>query len=47
VIGAFTVGFIATGIVAAGLTGFYVQFFYGLVIILAIVGHLFNQRRYQ
>jgi ribose/xylose/arabinose/galactoside ABC-type transport system permease subunit len=46
-IGAFTVGFIATGIVAAGLTGFYVQFFYGLVIILAIVGHLFNQARYQ
>jgi ribose/xylose/arabinose/galactoside ABC-type transport system permease subunit len=47
VIGAFTVGFIATGIVAAGLTGFYVQFFYGLVIILAIVGHRFGQRRYQ
>ncbi len=46
-IGAFTVAFIATGIVAAGLTGFYVKFFYGLVIILAIVGHRFNQRRYR
>ncbi|HUI72569.1 MAG TPA: ABC transporter permease [Spirochaetia bacterium] len=47
VIGAFTVSFIATGIVAAGLTGFFVQFFYGLVIILAILGHRFNQKRYQ
>ncbi len=46
-IGAFTVAFIATGIVAAGLTGFYVKFFYGLVIILAIVGHRFNQIRYR
>ena len=46
-VGAFTVSFIATGIVAAGLTGFYIQFFYGLVIIIAIVGHRFNVRRYQ
>jgi ribose/xylose/arabinose/galactoside ABC-type transport system permease subunit len=47
VIGAFTVNFIATGIVAAGMTGFFTQFFYGLIIILAIVGHRFNQKRYQ
>jgi simple sugar transport system permease protein len=47
VIGAFTVSFIATGIVAAGMTGFFTQFFYGLIIILAIVGHRFNQKRYQ
>jgi simple sugar transport system permease protein len=47
VIGCFTVGFINTGIIAAGLTGFYTQFFYGLVIILSLLGHRFNQPRYQ
>ena len=47
VIGTFTVGFIGTGIIAAGLTGFYTQFFYGLVIILSLLGHRFNQPRYQ
>ena len=29
VIGTFIVGFMQTGIIAAGLTGFYTQFFYG------------------
>jgi ribose/xylose/arabinose/galactoside ABC-type transport system permease subunit len=38
VVGAFTVGFIETGIIAVGLTGFYTQFFYGLVIILSLIG---------
>ena len=33
-IGALTVSFIQSGIVAAGLSGFYVQFFNGLIIIL-------------
>jgi ribose/xylose/arabinose/galactoside ABC-type transport system permease subunit len=37
--GAATVGFIETGIIAAGLTGFYTQFFYGLVIVLSLLGH--------
>jgi simple sugar transport system permease protein len=45
VIGAFVVGFIQTGIVASGLTGYYTQFFYGLVIILSLVSHRFNQGR--
>lgn len=47
VIGTFTVGFVSTGIIAAGLTGFYTQFFYGLVIILSLLGHRFNQPRYR
>ncbi len=39
VVGAFILGFIETGIVASGLTGFYKQFFYGLILILALVSH--------
>ena len=47
VIGAFIVGFIETGIIAAGLTGYYTQFFYGLIIILSLISHRFNQGRYR
>ncbi len=47
VIGAFIVGFIETGIIASGLTGYYTQFFYGLIIILSLVSHRFNQGRYR
>src|SRR5450432_109688 len=36
VFGACSVGFIETGLIAAGFTGFYTQFFYGLVLILAL-----------
>lgn len=39
VIGAFILGFIETGIIASGLTGFYTQFFYGLILILALISH--------
>jgi len=39
VIGAFILGFIETGIVAAGLTGFFTQFFYGVILILALISH--------
>jgi ribose/xylose/arabinose/galactoside ABC-type transport system permease subunit len=46
-IGATIVSFIETGVIAAGLTGFYTQFFYGLVIILSLIGHRFNGRRYR
>jgi ribose/xylose/arabinose/galactoside ABC-type transport system permease subunit len=46
-IGALTVSFIQTGIVAAGLSGFYVQFFNGLIIILALLGHRWNQKRFR
>jgi ribose/xylose/arabinose/galactoside ABC-type transport system permease subunit len=46
-IGAFTVAFIQTGVVGVGLSGFYVQFFYGLIIILSLLGHRWNQVRYR
>ena len=46
-IGALTVSFIQSGIVAAGLSGFYVQFFNGLIIILSLIGHRWNQVRYR
>ena len=46
-IGALTVSFIQTGVVAAGLSGFYVQFFNGLIIILSLLGHRWNQARYR
>jgi len=45
--GAVIVSFIQTGIVSAGLDGFYVQFFNGLIIILALIGHRWNQIRYR
>lgn len=45
--GALIVSFIQVGIVSAGLDGFYVQFFHGLIIILALVGHRWNQVRYR
>ena len=46
-IGALIVSFIQSGIVAAGLSGFYVQFFNELIIILALLGHRWNQKRYR
>jgi ribose/xylose/arabinose/galactoside ABC-type transport system permease subunit len=46
-IGALIVSFIQSGIVAAGLSGFYVQFFNGLIIVLALLGHRWNQTRYR
>jgi len=38
---------IQTGVVGAGLSGFYVQFFNGLIIILSLIGHRWNQLRYR
>jgi ribose/xylose/arabinose/galactoside ABC-type transport system permease subunit len=46
-VGALTVSFIQTGIVGAGLSGFYVQFFNGLIIILSLLGHRWNEIRYR
>ena len=43
-VGAFIIGFIETGIIAAGLTGFWTQLFYGLVIVLSLVAHRFLKR---
>jgi simple sugar transport system permease protein len=46
-IGVFIIAFIETGIIAAGWTGYVTQFFNGLVIILALIGHRFNGPRYR
>jgi len=46
-VGALIVSFIQSGVVAAGLSGFYVQFFNGLIIILALLGHRWNQKRFR
>lgn len=46
-IGALTVSFIQTGVIGAGLSGFYVQFFDGVIIILSLIGHRWNQARYR
>ena len=45
--GALIVSFIQSGVVAAGLSGFYVQFFNGLIIILSLLGHRWNQKRFR
>lgn len=45
--GAVIVSFIQVGIVSAGLDGFYVQFFNGLIIILALIGHRWNHVHYR
>lgn len=47
VLGAVIVSFIQSGVVAAGLSGFYVQLFNGLIIIAALLGHRWNQKRYR
>ncbi|WP_158542964.1 ABC transporter permease [Phytoactinopolyspora halophila] len=44
IVGAATVGFIETGIISAGLTGNYTQLFYGLVILLSLVGHRISNK---
>jgi simple sugar transport system permease protein len=44
-IGACTVGFIETGIIASGLTGFFTQFFYGMVIVVSLLSHRLNRPR--
>ncbi len=46
-IGVFIIQFIETGIIGAGLTGYFTQFFNGLVIIVALIGHRFNGPRYR
>jgi simple sugar transport system permease protein len=46
-IGALTVSFIQSGGVAAGLSGFYVRIFNGLIIILSQLGHRWNQKRFR
>jgi len=43
-IGSFTVGFIETGIIAAGLTDFYTKFTFGVVLILSLLGFRTEKR---
>jgi simple sugar transport system permease protein len=47
VLGAVIVSFIQSGVVAAGLSGFWVQLFNGLIIIASLLGHRWNQVRYR
>jgi simple sugar transport system permease protein len=47
VVGAFTVGFIESGIVAAGLTGFWTQLVYGIVIVLSLITHRINSPQHK
>ena len=43
--GAFILTFLETGIISIGLTGFYTRFFFGLIIILALVSHKFSSMK--
>jgi len=43
-IGALIIGFIETGIISSGLTGFWTQLFYGLVIVLSLLTHRFLRK---
>ncbi len=43
VLGASIMAFLETGIVAAGLTGYSTQFFFGLIIILSTISHRFSK----
>lgn len=47
VIGACIIGVINSGIIAAGVSYLYKEFFYGLIIILALMGHKLNEKRYR
>lgn len=44
-LGAIIIGFLDTGIIAAGLTGFYTKLIYGLIIIIAIISHRYGAER--
>ena len=46
-LGACIVGVITCGIVAAGISHLFTDFFYGLIMILALVGHKLNEPRYH
>ena len=41
-LGAFILTFLETGIISVGLTGFYTRFFFGLILILALISHRFS-----
>ena len=43
--GAFILTFLETGIISVGFTGFYTRFFFGLILILALVSHKFSSMK--
>ncbi len=47
IVGACTIRFLETGIIEAGLTGFYTQLCNGIIIVLALLSHKFNEPRYR
>jgi ribose/xylose/arabinose/galactoside ABC-type transport system permease subunit len=44
-LGAIVIGFLETGIIAAGLTGFWTKLVYGLIIIFSIISHRYGSER--
>jgi simple sugar transport system permease protein len=46
-LGAFIIGAIEAATVAVGLTGFYTQLIYGLIIVLSVTMHAFLRRRME
>jgi simple sugar transport system permease protein len=46
-LGSFIIGAIEAATVAAGLTGFYTQLIYGLIIVLSVTMHAFLRRRFE
>jgi len=44
-LGAIIMGFLQTGIIAIGLTGFYTNLVYGLMIVLSIISHRYSSER--
>ena len=46
-IGAFIIGAIEAATVAVGLTGFYTQLIYGLIIVISVTMHAFLRRRME
>jgi simple sugar transport system permease protein len=47
VFGACTVGVIQSGILAVGVSHLWTRFFYGLIIILSLLGHKLSEPRYR
>jgi len=41
-IGSFIISFIQTGVIAIGLTGYYTDFFFGLILVIALLSHRFT-----
>ena len=46
-LGAFMIGAIEAGIVAVGMSGFYLQLVYGSIILVAVSIHAVLQRRFE